>query len=48
MEALCEAEGINVSSITGDLGDRALSPSTQSSMSETSSLSDGAFGNVKN
>ena len=40
MEALCEAEGIDISSITGSLEDPSLSPSTQYSILETSSDSD--------
>ena len=48
MDALCEAEGIDVSSITGDLGADSHSPSTQCSTSETSSQSDIASANVKN
>lgn len=42
MEALCKAEGIDVSSITGDEADQSLSPSssTQYSTSETSTESD--------
>ena len=48
MEALCEAEGISVSSNTGDLGDRSLSPSTQYSNLDTSSQLEGLSENVKN
>jgi hypothetical protein len=42
MEALCQVEGIDVSSITGDEVDQSLSPSssTQYSTSETSTESD--------
>ena len=47
MEALCEAEGINASSITGSVVDYSLSPSTQYRMVETSSLSDTGSVNVE-
>jgi hypothetical protein len=36
MESLCEAEGIDVSSITGDVEDDSLSPSTPYTTSEMS------------
>jgi hypothetical protein len=48
MDALCEAEGIDVSSITGDMKDHSLSPSTQYSTLETSSQSDIVSKNIKN
>ena len=43
MEALCEAEGIDILSITGSSEDPSLSPSTQYSILDTLSESDGAF-----
>jgi hypothetical protein len=48
MDALCEAEGIDVSSITGDMKDHSLSPSTLYSTLETSSQSDIVSKNIKN
>jgi len=48
MDALCEAEGIDVSSITGDMKDHSLSPSTPYSTLETSSQSDIVSKNIKN
>ena len=48
MEALCEAEGVDPSSITEELGGHTLSPSTQSSALGTSSQSDDISENVKN
>ena len=47
MEALGEAEGIDASSITGSVVDYLLSPSTQYSTVETSSLSDTGSVNVE-
>ena len=47
MEALGEAEGIDASSITGSVVDYSLSPSTQYSTVETSSLSDTGSVNVE-
>jgi hypothetical protein len=36
MKALCKAEGIDISSITGEVDDHSLSPSTQYTTLETS------------
>ena len=48
MEALCEAEGIDVSSMTAGLQGQSLSPATHYSTLETSSQLDAMSENVEN
>ena len=48
MEALCEAEGIDISSVTGSLECHSLSPSTQCSTLESSSQSDAVSESIEN
>ena len=48
MEALCEAEGIDISSVTGSLEGHSLSPSTQCSTLESSSQSDAISESIEN
>ncbi|KAN0133107.1 hypothetical protein V8E53_009137 [Lactarius tabidus] len=48
MEALCKAEGIDISSITGEADDHSLSPSTQYTTLETSLDSDVSSESIEN